>query len=193
MKNVEQNSSIVIKSQKKVEFHEQIVTKVHWPPQTPREAEVATHDEGRFELYILYKYSYIPIDIVDFLSIDSNAKPTKPKKGRSLVKANKFKPRSAQSVELHEIVCCYIRGWPEWPATITEINGRNVTVKFFGDDKNFTTSLMNIYKFHECGEIMSNKVRGRKDPLYARSIQEAELVLGIPPELSILNCGDMSS
>lgn len=39
----------------------------------------------------------------------STRKPTKSKKGRAVVTANKFKIKSADFVDLNEIVMCYIR------------------------------------------------------------------------------------
>lgn len=90
-------------------------------------------------------------------------------------------------VELGEIILVKMRGFPEWPARIIEINENLIRVQFFGDQTTWTTTLKNTYSFQKSANIIINNLRGRKNMLYSKAVKESEVALGIPDQKSILN------
>lgn len=116
------------------------------------------------------------------------AKNQKPKKkGRALVKMHKSKFKSVENVQLGEIVLCKMRGFCEWPARVTGFENTQIAVQFFGDNTTHRAAIHNFYKFEESSDIILANLQGRKNPLYWKSIREAELALGIPSSHSITN------
>lgn len=82
---------------------------------------------------------------------------------------------------------CKIKGFCEWPALITGLEGSRINVQFFGDGTTYKSTIKNIYKFSESAYLIQTNLRGRKNPLFHKSVLEAERALGIPFELSITN------
>lgn len=80
-----------------------------------------------------------------------------------------------------------MKGYCEWPANVTSIENNRIGVTFFGDQTMFKTSLINLYKFEESADVILANLRGRKTPLYGKAVMEAEAVLEIPLELSLMN------
>lgn len=107
-------------------------------------------------------------------------------KTRSLVKPSK-NPKPASRVEIGEVVVCKMKGFCEWPAIVTGVDGRMVSVEFFGDHTTHRAAINNFFKFAECGDMIRSNLVKQKKPLYHKSIREAELVLGVPQEICISN------
>lgn len=116
----------------------------------------------------------------------SNGK--KNKKNRAVVKSRPiFKPKPCEHVEVGQIVLCKMRGFAEWPGTITDIQNNLISIKFFGDNTTHKAAKNNFFTFEDCTDIILNHLRTKKNTLYAKSVKEAEYVLGIPHEKSIFN------
>lgn len=140
----------------------------------------------------------IPISSFDFVD-KSVTKPmeyaTKSKVGlrgrakkrcNALAHLDKFSVSHVKDVAVGDVVLCKMRGYPEWPAQVIErlIPAKNclpikVTVKFFGDQTTHTTTIMNVFDFFACRDLMISKLQGRKLPLYSKSIKEAQGVLNV--------------
>lgn len=114
--------------------------------------------------------------------------PSKKKKNassRGKKKSNENLPSPCEHVNEGEVVLCQMRGFSAWPSRVIEIVGDLVQVRFFGDQTTYKTTVKHLYPFHKShAEIISNLNR-LKNPLYSKSVQEAESVLKIPKEKSI--------
>lgn len=109
------------------------------------------------------------------------------KKGRAIVKSSKLKPKPIEDVQLGEIVLCKMKGFCEWPARVIAFENGQIVVEFFGDHTTHRTAIKNIFKFEDCSDIIISNLHGRKKPMYSKSIQEAELLMGISLTNSITN------
>lgn len=98
-----------------------------------------------------------------------------------------FKLKPCESVENGAVILCKLRGYCEWPAFVTKIDGNMIAVEFFGDHTTHKTTSKNIFNFGDGHDLMVSQLRARKSPLYKRVVEEAEGVLGVPQEFSILN------
>lgn len=90
-------------------------------------------------------------------------------------------------VEINDIVLCKMRGYCLWPAMVTGVKNGLVSIQFFGDHTNHTAAMKNFFKFENSSEFILTLLQGRKNPLLAKSIREAELALEIPIKYSLLN------
>ncbi|XP_031625310.1 uncharacterized protein LOC116341966 [Contarinia nasturtii] len=108
-----------------------------------------------------------------------------PNKQRALTTVKKI-PKHAEVVQIDEVVLCKMRGFCHWPCRIIELNEELVNVRFFGDNTTYKTTIKNIFKFEDCADIILSNLKGRKNQLYSKSVQEAELVLGVPSKNSIM-------
>lgn len=97
------------------------------------------------------------------------------------------KPKPCERVEIGEIVLCKMRGYCEWPASVTELQKNVVHIEFFGDHTTHKSTLGNIYKFEESHDLILANLKMKKTPQYSKAVREAESVLGIPFEKSIMN------
>lgn len=80
-----------------------------------------------------------------------------------------------------------MRGFCEWPARVTGFENALILVEFFGDYTTHKAGINNFYKFEESSDVILANLRGRKNPLYSKSIREAEAVLGVPMRDSVTN------
>lgn len=103
------------------------------------------------------------------------------------MKSNKSKPQHAETVTIGEVLLCKMKGYCEWPCVVTAFDRGFVAVEFFGDSSTHRAAIHNFYKFADCSDMILTHLKGRKNPLYSKSVKEAEDVVGIPVELSILN------
>lgn len=103
------------------------------------------------------------------------------------MRSNKPKATPAKSVQLGEVVLCKMRGFCEWPARVTGFENGLILVEFFGDHTTHKAAIHNFYKFEDSSDAIRDNLRGRKNPLYSKSIREAECVLGIPLIDSVTN------
>lgn len=92
-----------------------------------------------------------------------------------------------QSVRVLQVILCKMRGWTEWPAKVINVNGNEIEVRFCGDGKTLKTNIGHLFGFQENHLKIISDLQRLKDPLYKKAVQEAELELNIPTELSILN------
>lgn len=92
-----------------------------------------------------------------------------------------------EAATIGQVLLCKMRGFPAWPGYATKIERNIVTVTFFGDETTRKTAINNCFDFFDSAELMLTVLRGRKNPLYAKSVKEAESVLGISIKNSILN------
>lgn len=99
------------------------------------------------------------------------------------------KPRSTpiQNLELGQVVLCKMRGYSHWPCIVTRMIGNMIKIRFFGDNTTHNTNMKNCLDFSESSEIMKSNLRRLKNTLYKKAVQEAEAVLGISHEHSVLN------
>lgn len=103
---------------------------------------------------------------------------------QALIKSIKKKPTHVENVQLGDVVLCKMRFYCEWPALIVGIDKNQINVRFFGDSTTHTTTIKNIFNFDV--DVALGNISGRKSPLYAKAVHEAELALGIPVQKSIL-------
>lgn len=108
-------------------------------------------------------------------------------KQQAIMKPTKPKPKPIESAELGDVLLCKMKGFCAWPAFVADIQNGRITVEFFGDHTRHTTTMKNFYKFNESSETILANLQGRKNPLYSKSVLEAERVLGVPEKHSILN------
>lgn len=93
-----------------------------------------------------------------------------------------------ESVSIEDIVLFKMRGFCAWPARVIKIVGRKAEIQFFGDNTTQSSDIeKNFYKFETSVDHILSLLRNRKNPLYGKAIREAEIALGIPMELSVLN------
>lgn len=95
-------------------------------------------------------------------------------------------PVHVEKVEMNEVILCKMRGFCIWPGRISAIDNNQITVEFFGDNSTHKTTIKNIFDFFKSIDFMRDNLNGRKNPLYAKSIREAEIAMGIPLNQSIL-------
>lgn len=99
-----------------------------------------------------------------------------------------IKPEPCKHVEVNQIVLFRMRGFCEWPSRILSIDKNVVEVQFFGDRTTQKSVLgENIFKFEESTELILFNLRNRKKKDYEKAIKEAEMMMRIPEEMSILN------
>lgn len=98
------------------------------------------------------------------------------------------KPIPCKRVDINDVVLFKMRGFCEWPARVIAIEKNIVEVKFFGD---YTTQKSvlgeNIFKFEDSMEIILFNLKNRQTAAYGKAIREAEILLGVPEQHSILN------
>lgn len=114
----------------------------------------------------------------------ANRKINSKKPKNQLVALSKLEVQHAKNAAIGDVVLCKIRGFPDWPAIVTEVampqkGLPKITVTFFGDKTTHTTTIMNILPFFACRDLMISKLCGRKNPLYGKSIREAQSVLQV--------------
>lgn len=128
-------------------------------------------------------------DSTDEIS-SKNKNQNKRKKGnasKAIVRVNALLPQPCTDVQIGEIVLCKMRGFPAWPARVTSIDANIINVTYFGDNTTWKTAIIHLYPFNlSHSEIILN-IKKRKDPLYAKSVHEAEHALKIPKKYSIFN------
>lgn len=120
--------------------------------------------------------------------MESSKNNNKQKKGtpsRALVKF--IKPKNVESVIIGDVILCKMRGYAEWPARVITVEKNRITVQFFGDHQTHTTTIKNIFNFANSTDVILRNINGRKGPMYAKSVREAEVLLGIDSKDSILN------
>lgn len=96
------------------------------------------------------------------------------------------KPVPLKNVKINEIVLCKMKGFCEWPGLVTGFDKKLVVVTFFGDKTTHKAAVHNFFSFKDSYELIAHNLRTRKTPLFAKSIKEAEIYLGIPDCNSIL-------
>lgn len=112
----------------------------------------------------------------------------KQKKSTAIVSLRSIpKPKPLDVVEIGEVVLCKIRGYCEWPAMVTGYEKQLIVIKFFGDHTTYKTAIHNFFSFKDSHETIAHNLRSRKTPLFAKSIREAEIFLGIPECNSIVS------
>lgn len=60
-------------------------------------------------------------------------------------------------------------------------------MEFFGDKTTHKTSIIHLFDFKDCHGIILCNLQRLKSTLYEKSIREAEIMMGVSPELSIVN------
>lgn len=115
-------------------------------------------------------------------------------KGKSTCKAlvrRRFAPKKCDKIEIGQIVLFKLRGFCEWPAFVTGINGNKIDVEFFGDQTVQNGTIAHFYTFEDNHELIAANYMTKKNifakALYGKAIREAESVLGIRAENSIFN------
>lgn len=119
-------------------------------------------------------------------SSQTKAKSKKGSSSKALVRRKPI-PIPMKSVIVGQILLCKMRGWSEWPCVVTDIKENLIQVTFFGDKTTHHTNIAHLFDFKESREIIRCNLQRLKSPLYKKSIREAELALGISPELSVLS------
>lgn len=80
-----------------------------------------------------------------------------------------------------------MRGYCALPSIITSVQNGVIEIEFYGDHTTPKASINHFYKFVDSDQMILANLRGRKTPLYAKAIREAEIALGIDEEHSIIN------
>lgn len=80
-----------------------------------------------------------------------------------------------------------LAGYCEWPARVKKIVGDTIHIEFFGDHTTQIAKIGKCFKFEDMTDTILFNLRTRKTVLYSKSIREAEIELGIPQEMSLLN------
>lgn len=135
-----------------------------------------------FHLPINFK-SNNKFTIVLFFTVDTQNKRANSRE--VAVRSTVPKPKRCDKVNIGEIVMCKMRGFNEWPAIVTGFENNLIVVEFFGDHKTHKSSIKNVFKFKDCSEIILSNLKTKKSPLFAKSVQETEVWLGISDEHSI--------
>lgn len=121
---------------------------------------------------------------------DNDQKEMKKPKAKKLTVATrrpKTTAQSCKSVSLGEVIIFKLTGYCEWPARVTKIIGDAIHIQFFGDQTTQIAKVEKCFKFQEMTDIILFNLRTRKTALYRKSIREAEIEIGIPQEMSLLN------
>lgn len=109
------------------------------------------------------------------------------KKSQALIKSTSIKPKPLETTKVGEVLLCKLRGYCEWPALVNSITNGIVNVTFFGDNTTAKTTIKNCFSFSDSTEFVMSMVQKKKNPLYSKSVKEAEVSLGIPNQNSIFN------
>lgn len=96
------------------------------------------------------------------------------KKSQALIKSNSIKPKPLDCIQIGQVVLCKLRGYCEWPALVNSITGDSINVTFFGDNTTARTTIKNCYSFADSAEFIMNLIKKKKNPLFAKSVREAE-------------------
>lgn len=121
------------------------------------------------------------------LFIGSSKAKTKSKKPSKALVRIKHNSMRLENVDIGQVLLCKMRGFAEWPCVVTSINGNSIHVLFYGDRTTHKTTIAHLFDFRHCIELILDNLKRLKSLLYQRSVREAEVSLGIPFELSILN------
>lgn len=82
-----------------------------------------------------------------------------------------------------------MRGHCKWPARVTSIENDVISVEFFGDQTTTKTTVKHIFHFADSFVSIINslkEMKSNKKLLFKKAVEEAEIVLGIPEENSVL-------
>lgn len=100
--------------------------------------------------------------------------------------------KKAVNLKKNDLTLCKMRGSSEWSCKVIGINGNMYEVEFCGDHTFHKTIIDNFFDIKESVDIMIYHLLRLKSPLFVKSgqpkksVSEAEIAMGIPPELSIL-------
>lgn len=119
-------------------------------------------------------------------SKNANEAPKKKKSCKAVIKSTYKKPVPRKIINSGDVILCKMRGFCEWPAIITKIENKSITVEFLGNHTTTKTTSSNIYDMVESVDAVVFNIKSRKSPLYRKAVQEAERLLGIPPKNSML-------
>ncbi|XP_055308353.1 uncharacterized protein LOC129572412 [Sitodiplosis mosellana] len=100
--------------------------------------------------------------------------------------------RNGSKICVNDIVMAKLKGYPAWPAVVIELMNSRVKVEFFGaepHEKVGFVSLNEITRFSESEEVIRLLLgrESRDTPKFRKSVEEAELVCGMPRFLSIVS------
>lgn len=85
-----------------------------------------------------------------------------------------------------DVLVCKMKGFCSWPCIVIGIDHNLINVEFFGDHTTHKAAIHNFFKFSESLDELIHNLKTKKNPLFKKSVQEAELALGIPTEMSIM-------
>lgn len=92
----------------------------------------------------------------------------------------------AVNLKIGDVTLCKLRGYCEWPCFVTSLDNNMIEVEFFGDHTSYKAKIDKFFDIQESFDVILNNLQRLKSPLYKKSIKEMEIVLGIPPESSML-------
>lgn len=125
------------------------------------------------------------------VSSSKEAIDKKSKKIGAIVKRQPIpKPTPCDHIDIGQVVLCKMRGFVEWPALVTGFNNNLIAIEFFGDKTTHKAAIKNFFIFEKSHDTIVNNIRSKKGysrELYCKSVREAEDLLGVPREISILN------
>lgn len=136
--------------------------------------------------FVLWNQSVVNITGTTKPKSKEGKKGKKGKSSRAIV-LRKPGPKSLEFVEVNQVLLCKMRGYPEWPCMVTDIENKFIHITFFGDKTTHKTTIGHLFDFKLNHLTVRKHLRRLTTPLYRKSVLEAELSLGVPKEHSILN------
>lgn len=89
-------------------------------------------------------------------------------------------------LEIGLIIMAQMRGYSAWPSRIISINKKRAKVFFYGTSNTGGVDVANIVPMEHCAEVI-RLLLIRRTAAFAKGVREAEIYLGIPDEISVLN------
>lgn len=114
-------------------------------------------------------------------------KSTEVKCEQNAVAKYKSKLKPCENVKIGEVLLCKMRGYCEWPCLVTGFEKNPIEIEFFGDHTSHKAAISNFFSFVNNSDNIISNLKPKKNTLYRKSVIEAEMLMGVPSEESILN------
>lgn len=88
--------------------------------------------------------------------------------------------------KLNTIVLAKMRTFSPWPSKLVSIENNKALVYFFGTNNHGTVPFEDVVPFYETVSVLKILIT-MKIQFFKKAVREAEIFLGVPPMMSILN------